>query len=43
MDEIWVYTWRDQKVIEIREYRTKDEALRSLGNSVRRAAGDRDV
>jgi ketosteroid isomerase-like protein len=36
MDEIWVYTWRGEKVIEIREYRTKDEALRSLAPSVKR-------
>ncbi|HME02200.1 MAG TPA: nuclear transport factor 2 family protein [Solirubrobacteraceae bacterium] len=43
MDEVWVYGWRDEKVIEIREYRTKDEALQSLGNSVRRAAGDGDA
>ncbi len=34
MDEVWVYSWRDEKVIELREYRTKDEALRSLGSSV---------
>ena len=30
MDEVWVYTWREEKVVEIHEYRTKDEALRSL-------------
>lgn len=30
MDEVWVYSWREEKVIEIREYNTKDEALRSL-------------
>jgi ketosteroid isomerase-like protein len=34
MDEVWVYRWRDEKAIEIREYATKDEALRSLGVSV---------
>ena len=33
MDEVWVYGWRQEKVVEIREYRTKDEALRSLGSS----------
>jgi hypothetical protein len=32
MDEVWVYSWRGAKVIEIREYRTKDEALQSLGS-----------
>jgi len=36
MDEVWVYRWRDQKAIEIREYATKDEALRALGASVER-------
>jgi ketosteroid isomerase-like protein len=36
MDEVWVYSWREDKVLEIREYRTKDEALRSLGRSVER-------
>jgi ketosteroid isomerase-like protein len=36
MDEVWVYSWRDQKIIEIREYRTKDEALRSLEPAVER-------
>jgi ketosteroid isomerase-like protein len=30
MDEVWVYGWRGEKVIEIREYRTKEEALQSL-------------
>jgi ketosteroid isomerase-like protein len=34
MDEVWVYSWRGEKVIELREYRTKDEALKSLGSSV---------
>ena len=34
MDEVWVYSWRREKVIEIREYRTKEEALRSLGVGV---------
>jgi ketosteroid isomerase-like protein len=34
MDEVWVYSWRGEKVIEIHEYRTKDEALRSLESSV---------
>jgi ketosteroid isomerase-like protein len=36
MDEVWVYSWRLQKIIEIREYRTKDEALRSLEPAVER-------
>jgi ketosteroid isomerase-like protein len=36
MDEVWVYSWHDEKVIELREYVTKDEALRSLGSSVER-------
>lgn len=36
MDEVWVYGWRGEKVIEIREYRTKDEALRSLEPAVER-------
>ena len=30
MDEVWVYRLRDGKVIEIREYRTKEEAVASL-------------
>jgi ketosteroid isomerase-like protein len=34
MDEVWVYGWREDKVIEIREYRTKEEALESLGVGV---------
>jgi len=36
MDEVWVYSWHDERVIEIREYITKDEALRTLGSSVER-------
>jgi ketosteroid isomerase-like protein len=31
MDEVWVVTERDEKIVEIREYNTKEEALRSLG------------
>ena len=31
MDEVWVVTERDQKIVEIREYNTREEALRSLG------------
>ena len=31
MDEVHVVTMRDDKIIEIREYNAKDEALRSLG------------
>jgi ketosteroid isomerase-like protein len=34
MDEVWVVTERDEKIIEIREYNTKEEALRSLGEAV---------
>ena len=36
MDEVWVYSWREKKVREIREYRTKDEALRSLSSAADR-------
>jgi len=31
MDEIWVLTERDGRLIEIREYNTREEALGSLG------------
>jgi hypothetical protein len=31
LDEVWVVSERDGKAIEIREYNTKEEALRSLG------------
>jgi uncharacterized protein len=27
----WVFTWRDDKVMEVREYRTKAEALEAVG------------
>jgi len=36
MDEVWVFSWYGEKITEIREYRTKEEALRSLGSSVER-------
>jgi ketosteroid isomerase-like protein len=31
MDEVWLVTWRDDMIVEIREFRTSGEALRSLG------------
>jgi len=34
MDEVHVVTERDGKIVEIFEYLTKDEALRSLGQAV---------
>ncbi len=30
MDEVWVLSWRDDKIVEIREYTGKDEALKSM-------------
>jgi ketosteroid isomerase-like protein len=34
MHEVWVITERDEKIVEIREYSTREEALRSLGRQV---------
>jgi ketosteroid isomerase-like protein len=31
MDEVWVLGWRDERIVEIREFNTREEALRSLG------------
>jgi ketosteroid isomerase-like protein len=36
MDEVWVFGWNDERIVEIREYRTKDEALEALGSIVER-------
>jgi ketosteroid isomerase-like protein len=30
MDEVWVLGWRDDKIIEIREYNSRDEALKAV-------------
>ena len=31
MDEVWVLGWRDERIVEIREFNTTEEAVRSLG------------
>ena len=33
MDEVWLLSWCDERVIEIREFNTKEDALRSLGQA----------
>jgi ketosteroid isomerase-like protein len=36
MDEVWVVTEREGKIVEIREYNTREEALRSLEHAAQR-------
>jgi ketosteroid isomerase-like protein len=31
MREVWVLSWRDDRIIEIREYKNKPEALEAVG------------
>jgi ketosteroid isomerase-like protein len=31
MHEVWVFSWRSDKIIEIREYKNKAEALKTVG------------
>ena len=39
VSETWVFTFRGEKVAEVREYRTTEEALATVGPSEHPAAG----